>query len=128
MTAQVLEFKADTVKDAIRELGGAIDGIGSWVMDENRLKLCHADGDINLNVFIKWAVSLDYGPTNNAIVDCEAMAERWSYSLVNSRGKNKQLTLEASDVLRVVLVLVEKGWFSYPETTQHIQLSLLPFN
>ena len=92
--------------------------------------MAHADGDISLNTYIKWAVRFDYGmatrPSNVTEIDCQKMANRWSYEVFNTKNKLKQLELEEVDVLRIILILAEKGWFSFVLSPQQIELDLYP--
>jgi hypothetical protein len=103
---------------------------GAWEMSQGEIKTAHADGDISLNTYIKWAIRFDYGnsfaPGKPDEIDCEKMSNRWSYEIFNSKNKLKNLELYAEDVLRVILILKEKGWFCKVETPNQIQLDLFP--
>ena len=137
MSAEVIELKSDAIKETI-ELLDSIDQLNHeldeskkpWKMTAIELKMAHADGDINLNTYIKWAVRFDYGmanrPSNVTQIDCKFMANRWSYEIFNTKNKLKQLELQESDVMRIILILAEKGWFSFVLTPRQIELDLYP--
>ena len=134
MTAKVIEFKAESAKDlmeTIHQISGEIDeSKKAWAMTVDEIKTAHADGDISLNTYIKWAVRFDYGqavsPDKVKEIDLVHMANRWSYSQFNSKDKLKALELRSDDVLRVILILVEKGWFSFASHDRQIELDLFP--
>jgi hypothetical protein len=102
----------------------------AWEMTQGELKTAHADGDISLTTYIKWAIRFDYGMVSGegsiTEIDCERMANRWGYEIFNSKNKLKALELYPEDILRVILILKEKGWFSKVETPNQIELDLFP--
>jgi hypothetical protein len=100
-----------------------------WEMGQQAIKEAHADGDINLTTYVKWAIRHDYGTWNEGKlteIDCQRMAHRWSYDTYNSKDKIKALTLNEEDVLRAILILKEKGWFREIAVPGAIQLDLFP--